>query len=94
MPPAEGTDLTPEGRRRIEVAAELFAGTRLDLVVANPRRRAMGTADIIAARQRRLVNFSAHDALEERLSGPRFARLRRVLEAGASGLAEELKNSP
>jgi len=94
VPPAEGTDLTPEGRRRIEVAAELFAGTRLDLVVANPRRRAMGTADIIAARQRRLVNFSAHDALEETLSGPRFARLRRVLEARAPGLAEELKNSP
>jgi len=26
--------------------------------------------------------------------GPRFARLRRVLEARAPGLAEELKNSP
>jgi len=48
---ADGTDLTREGRRQIEVAAELFAGIRLDLVVASPLRRAMGTAGIIAARQ-------------------------------------------
>ena len=47
---ADGTDLTREGRRQIEVAAELFAGIRLDLVVASPLRRAMGTAGIIAAR--------------------------------------------
>ena len=48
---ADGTDLTPEGRRQIEVAAELLAAVRLDWVVASPLRRAMGTAGIIAARQ-------------------------------------------
>lgn len=48
---ADGTDLTPEGRRQIEVAAELFAAVHLDLVVASPMRRALGTAGIVAARQ-------------------------------------------
>jgi broad specificity phosphatase PhoE len=52
---ADGTDLTPGGRRQIEVAAELLAAVRLDLVVASPMRRAMGTAGIIAARQGRTV---------------------------------------
>lgn len=47
----DGTDLTPEGCRQIEVAADLFAGVRLDLALASPLRRAMGTAGIIAARQ-------------------------------------------
>jgi probable phosphoglycerate mutase len=47
----DGTDLTPEGRRQVDVAAELFRGVRLDLVVASPMRRAQGTAGIVAARQ-------------------------------------------
>ena len=48
---ADGSDLTAEGRRQIEVAAELFAAIRVELVVASPMRRAMGTAGIIATRQ-------------------------------------------
>jgi alpha-ribazole phosphatase len=48
---ADGTDLTAEGRRQAERAAELFARVPLDLVVASPMRRAMGTAGIIAARK-------------------------------------------
>jgi broad specificity phosphatase PhoE len=48
----DGTDLTLEGRRQAEAAAELFDAVRLDLVVASPMRRAMGTAGIIAARQK------------------------------------------
>ncbi len=47
----DGTDLTPEGRRQIEAAADLFADVPLDLVVASPMRRAMGTAGIVAARR-------------------------------------------
>lgn len=45
----DGTDLTPEGRRQIEAAAEMFRTIPLDLVVASPMRRAQGTAGIIAA---------------------------------------------
>jgi broad specificity phosphatase PhoE len=51
----DGTDLTPDGRRQIEAAAGLFAAVPLDLVVASPMRRAMGTAGIVAARQGRPV---------------------------------------
>jgi broad specificity phosphatase PhoE len=47
----DGTDLTAEGRRQAERAGELFARVPLDLVVASPMRRAMGTAGIIAARK-------------------------------------------
>ncbi len=45
------TDLTPEGRRQIEAAAATFDGVPLDLVLASPLRRAVGTATIIARRQ-------------------------------------------
>jgi broad specificity phosphatase PhoE len=51
----DGTDLTAEGRRQIEAAAVTFDSVRLDLVVASPMRRAMGTAGIIAARQGRTI---------------------------------------
>jgi broad specificity phosphatase PhoE len=51
----DGTDLTAEGRRQIEAAAALFATVPLDLVLASPMRRAMGTAGIVAARQGRTV---------------------------------------
>jgi broad specificity phosphatase PhoE len=44
----DGTDLTPEGRRQIEVAAEVFRAIPLDLVLASPMRRAQGTAGIMA----------------------------------------------
>jgi broad specificity phosphatase PhoE len=52
---ADGTDLTAEGRRQIEAAADLFARVPLDLVVASPMVRAMGTAGIVAARHRLAV---------------------------------------
>jgi probable phosphoglycerate mutase len=45
----EGLDLTVEGRRQAEAAAAVFAGVPLDLVVASPLCRAMGTARIVAA---------------------------------------------
>jgi len=45
----DGSDLTVEGRRQIEAAAELFRAVPLDLVVSSPMRRAMATAGIIAA---------------------------------------------
>jgi len=54
----DGTDLTPEGRRQIEVAAEVFRSIPLDLVVASPMRRAQGTAGIIAALQDRTVEVA------------------------------------
>lgn len=47
----DGTDLTPEGRRQIEAVAEAFTGVDLDLVVASPMVRALGTAGIVAGRQ-------------------------------------------
>jgi len=46
---ADGSDLTPDGRRQIEAAAELFRAVPLDLVVSSPMRRAVGTATIVAA---------------------------------------------
>lgn len=55
----DGTDLTPEGRRQIEVAAEVFRAVPLDVVVASPMRRAQGTAGIIAAPQGRTVEVVA-----------------------------------
>src|SRR5438132_13654225 len=45
----DGSDLTPDGRRQIEAAAELFRAVPLDLVLASPMRRAVGTATIVAA---------------------------------------------
>jgi len=45
----DGTDLTPEGRRQIEVAAEALRAMPLDLVFASPMRRARATAEIVAA---------------------------------------------
>lgn len=50
----EGLDLTPEGRRQAEAAAGLFADVPLDLVVASPLCRALGTARIVTARHRGL----------------------------------------
>src|SRR5689334_9806203 len=47
----DGVDLTLEGRREIEAAAELFAAVPLELVFASPMRRALDTAGIIAARK-------------------------------------------
>jgi broad specificity phosphatase PhoE len=47
----DGTDLTPDGIRQIEAAAAVFAGVPLDLIVASPMVRAVGTATIVAARQ-------------------------------------------
>jgi probable phosphoglycerate mutase len=47
----DGVDLTPEGQRQIEAAAELFAAVKLDLVVASPMRRALATARLVAVRQ-------------------------------------------
>ena len=51
----DDTDLTPEGRRQIEAAGVIFDAVPLDLVVASPMRRAVGTATIIARRQGRQV---------------------------------------
>src|SRR5262249_3924782 len=48
-------DLTPEGRRQIAAAAELFDAVGLNLVVASPMRRAMDTAGMIAARRKLAV---------------------------------------
>jgi len=45
----DGSDLTPEGRRQIQAAAELFRAVPLDLVLSSPMRRAVGTATIVAA---------------------------------------------
>jgi|SRR5438093_1368879 len=67
-----GIDLTPEGRRQIAVAAELFDAVRLDLVVASPMRRAMDTAGMIASRQ--------HLAVEP------VADLREISPAGLDGM--------
>jgi probable phosphoglycerate mutase len=50
-----GLDLTAEGRRQAEAAAELFATVPLDVVVASPLCRAMATARIVAARHERVV---------------------------------------
>jgi len=44
---ADGTDLTAEGRRQAEAAAALFRTIPLDVVVASPMRRALGTAGIV-----------------------------------------------
>jgi broad specificity phosphatase PhoE len=46
----DGTDLTADGLRQVERAADAFATVSLDLVVASPMVRAMGTAGIVAAR--------------------------------------------
>jgi broad specificity phosphatase PhoE len=62
----DGTDLTPEGRRQVEVVADLFTRVRLDLVVASPMRRAMGTAGIIAGRK----NLGVEPATELREIAP------------------------
>jgi broad specificity phosphatase PhoE len=51
----DGSDLTENGRRQVEAAAELFASVRLDLVVASPMRRARGTASIVAVRHEMTV---------------------------------------
>jgi len=45
----EGLDLTPEGRRQADAAARVFAGVPLDVVVASPLCRAMGTARLVTA---------------------------------------------
>src|SRR2546428_1063074 len=45
----DGSALTPEGRRQIQAAAELFRAVPLDLVLSSPMRRAVGTATIVAA---------------------------------------------
>jgi broad specificity phosphatase PhoE len=55
----DGTDLTAEGRRQAEAAATLLADVPLDLVVASPMRRAVGTAGIVAGRQGRPVEIAA-----------------------------------
>jgi len=47
----DGSDLTPEGRRQVERAAEAFRGLSLDLVVSSPARRSVGTAQIVAGSQ-------------------------------------------
>ncbi len=54
----DGTDLTPEGRRQIEIAAEAFRSVHLDLVLASPMRRATGTAGLVAAPQGRPVEIA------------------------------------
>jgi ribonuclease H / adenosylcobalamin/alpha-ribazole phosphatase len=68
----DGIDLTPEGRRQIAAAAELFDAVRLDLVVASPMRRAMDTAGMIAARQQ--------------LSVEPVAELREITPGGLEGM--------
>src|SRR3989442_13742174 len=45
----DGSDLTPDGRRQIEAAAELFRAVPLDLVLSSPMRRAVGPATNVAA---------------------------------------------
>lgn len=47
----DGSDLTPEGRRQAERAAEAFSGVPLDLVLSSPARRSVGTARIVADTQ-------------------------------------------
>src|SRR5438552_2589859 len=87
----DGSDLTPEGRRQIQAAAELFRAVPLDLVLSSPMRRAVGTATIVAAsrdlRLVQLVSRSAADTLQAGLWEPSFERLRRVLEARGQALA-------
>ena len=60
----EGLDLTPEGRRQAEAAAGVFAAVPLDLVVASPLCRAMGTARIVAAGHAGLEVEPAEDLRE------------------------------
>jgi broad specificity phosphatase PhoE len=64
----DGLDLTPEGRRQIEVAAELFSSVPLDLVLSSPMRRALGTARIVAERQG--VQVEVAEGLREITPGP------------------------
>ena len=60
----EGLDLTVEGRRQAEAAASVFAGVPLDLVVASPLCRALGTARIVTAGHGGLVVESIDDLRE------------------------------
>lgn len=60
----EGLDLTAEGRRQAEVAASLFGGVPLDLVVASPLCRAMGTARIVVSQHEGLSVEPAEDLRE------------------------------
>jgi len=60
----EGLDLTLEGRRQAEAAAAVFAGLPLDLVVASPLCRAMGTARIVTAGHAGLVVEPVDDLRE------------------------------
>jgi broad specificity phosphatase PhoE len=59
-----GLDLTEEGRRQAEAAAEVFRGLRLDLAVASPLCRAMGTARIVTAHHQGLVVEPTDDLRE------------------------------
>lgn len=60
----EGLDLTIEGRRQAEAAAAVFSGLPIDLVLASPLCRAMGTARIVTAGHARLVVEPVDDLRE------------------------------
>lgn len=60
----EGLDLTPEGQRQADAAARVFAEIPLDLVLASPLCRAMGTARLVTAGHGGLVVEPADDLRE------------------------------
>lgn len=60
----EGLDLTAAGRRQAEAAASVFAGVPIDLVLASPLCRAMGTARIVTRGHAGLVVESVDELRE------------------------------
>jgi probable phosphoglycerate mutase len=60
----EGLDQTAAGRRQAEAAASVFAGVPIDLVLASPLCRAMGTARIVTGGHAGLVIESVDELRE------------------------------